>query len=271
MSSIICLGNFGSGNKIQYNVSELIQYLIDKYKSKFILGLGNNINPEGVKTQFDEKFFSQFIEPYDNLPCYIKFYNVLGSNDYATKKSTDYEINYSQYDKKWILPHNFYCFKKIINKIPVEFIAIDTNFNKLSKKNKNLQEQWILNTLHDSKARYNIIFGHHPWKSANKDYSCNDELDIFYQKINNTKKVDLFIFSHLYNQQHIFIPNKPNMIISGVGGSEGNILNLKLNKNLKYKSKNNGCVLIEFNKKYLNVSFFNTKKEKEYSFFIHKL
>ena len=113
-----------------------------------------------------------------------------------------------------MLPNNFYCFKKVINKTTIEFIIIDTNLDKI--KNKKTQEIWALNTLLESRSRWNILVSHHPWHSFNSS-ECNSELDLLYTKLNNTKKLDLIISGHETSQQHIYIPNKPNMIISGVG------------------------------------------------------
>ena len=56
MSSILCLGNFGSGTKDQLKVAELMIYLYEKYEYKFVLGLGNNILPNGVTSSKDPQF-----------------------------------------------------------------------------------------------------------------------------------------------------------------------------------------------------------------------
>ena len=39
MTSILFLGNFGGGNEGQIKVSKLIEYLYEKTKFKFIIGL----------------------------------------------------------------------------------------------------------------------------------------------------------------------------------------------------------------------------------------
>ena len=48
MSSILFIGNFGYGNEGQKQVSLLMEKLI-KNNVKFIIGLGNNIMPNGIK------------------------------------------------------------------------------------------------------------------------------------------------------------------------------------------------------------------------------
>ena len=172
MTSIICVGDFGVGNKAQYNVSYLIEYLIEKYNGDLILGLGDNIYPEGVTNINDIKFIERFENPYSNLPKRIKFYNILGNHDY--KGNIKAQIKYTNYSDRWNLPNNFYCFKKNINRVPVEFFAIDTNVEKLSERNRKIQEKWVTDALKNSRARWRIVYGHHPWKSTGSHGNANN-------------------------------------------------------------------------------------------------
>jgi len=267
MSSILCLGNYGSGELGQYKVAKLMIYLYNKYKYKFVLGLGNNIIPNGVTSLNDIEFKFKFEEPYKELLKEIKFYNILGEIDYITDKSVKGEIEYSSINKKWILPGNFYCFKKFINKIPVQFIILDSNIHK--NKNKKEQEIWAINTLLDSKSRWNILVSHHPWISfGNSEY--DDDLNILFNKLVNTKKVDLIISGHEFNQQHIYIPNKPNMIISGVGSMVGKYPIIKIYDELKFSSNELGCCLIEVTKNKLNIGFYNINNKKIHNFSVNK-
>ena len=103
--------------------------------------------------------------------------------------------------------------------VSIEFIALDTDLDKM--KNRVSQEKWAINTLLESKGRWRILFGHHPWNSFGTDgkvKKSGSKLDQLYQKLVDTGKVDLIISGHENSQQHIYIPEKPDMIISGVGG-----------------------------------------------------
>ena len=94
--------------------------------------------------------------------------------------------------------------------------------------------------------------------------------------------MDLIISGHENSQQHIYIPGKPDMIISGVGGFTTND-NLKytptlvsdstilMAKELKFRSPEFGCVKIDVTKKMLEINFFNTNKKVLYGFKIKKL
>lgn len=267
MTSILCIGNFGYANDGQKHVVELMLYLYNKYNFKIILGLGNNILPNGVTSKNDKKFIEHFEKPYKEILQKVKFYNILGEVDYITKKSLNGELNYL--NKSWILPHNFYCFKKFINNVPIEFIMMDSNLKKM--KNKKTQESWIINTILESKSKWNILVSHHPWYNFNdENNNDNNELDELYDKINKTNKIDLIISGNEYNQQHIFIPNKPNMIISGVGSKYNELPILKVYKQLKFSNNDLGCILIEVIKNRLKISFYNINKKNMYNFSIHK-
>ena len=106
--SIICMGDFGSGEDDQFTVSKLVETLIKKYDTKLILGLGDNFYPNGVKSIYDDKFLDQFELPYSNLPKAVKFYNVLGNHDYKGKIQP--QIDYTQISKRWIMNSNWYYF-----------------------------------------------------------------------------------------------------------------------------------------------------------------
>lgn len=287
MSTLLCVGNFGSGETEQDDISKLMCYICDKVKCKLVLGLGNNILPIGVSSVKDNQFLDKFEIPFMILPNNIKFYNILGNRDYYLKNSPRAQINYTQQSLRWIMPHNFYCFIKKFNNIPVEFLAIDTNFNKI--KNKTLQERWAVNTLLESKARWRIVFGHHPWIhfDGNTKKMGSSNVDDFYKKLVDTNKVDLIISGHVNSQQHIFIPEKPNMIISGSSGgipsasknkpiqinSYDTVFNLDkilLAKELRFHSNEPGCVKIYINRNILNISFITTDKVVLYSFNIKK-
>jgi hypothetical protein len=277
MTSILCIGNFGTGRKEQYDVAKLLLDLCKNSNCKLILGLGNNIYPNGVSSVNDNQFLEKFEIPYSILPNNIKFYNILGNKDYHFKNSTKLQVKYHYSGKsfRWILPNNFYCFTKMFKTVPVEFVAIDTNLDRM--KNKVAQEKWAVNTLLESRARWRIVFGHHPWTSFGKGGKVKDssgELNELYEKLVETNKVDLIISGHENSQQHVYIPGKPNMIISGVGGykhSETKEEQVFIAKELKFRSIEPGLVKISVNKNELSLAFYNTNNKVLYNFTIKKV
>ena len=124
MTSILCIGDFGCGNDNQRRVAYLMEQLCKKEDVAFILGLGDNIYPDGTVSIYDPKFETHFEDPYKNLPKDIKFYHCLGNHDY--RGSIESQIMYSNYSNRWVLPDNYYCFHGKVNNIECDFFAIDT-------------------------------------------------------------------------------------------------------------------------------------------------
>ena len=60
MTSILCIGNFGTGRKEQHEVANLLCKLCQSMECKLILGLGNNIYPDGVRSIEDNQFLDKF-------------------------------------------------------------------------------------------------------------------------------------------------------------------------------------------------------------------
>ena len=248
MSSFICLGDFGTGNDIQLSVSKLIENLDKNIKCKFIIGLGDNIYPSGIKNVKDKKLETNFEKPYDNIPKRIQFYNCLGNHDYLG--SVKSQIKYTNYSDRWVLPSNYYYFFKKINNTPINFFAIDTNlYNEIDRKKDVIkQEEWLISRLNNNNNSWNIVFGHHPWKSSGSHGNCNEDLDEFYNKISNTGNVDMILSGHDHDQQHFYIPNKPHLFISGTGGDvrplDKYIRKMKSNRYLQYYTEQPGCLQI---------------------------
>ena len=152
MTSFICVGDFGTGETDQYNVSKLIEYLDKENTCELIIGLGDNIYPDGTVSIYDPKFGTHFEDPYKNLPKDIKFYHCLGNHDY--RGNVESQILYSNYSNRWVLPDNYYCFHGKVNNIECDFFAIDTNLYFLDDKKKQKEhEKWLIEQIKNSNKK----------------------------------------------------------------------------------------------------------------------
>ena len=199
---------------------------------------------------------------------YRKFYNILGNRDYQLVGSVKAQINYQNSNKVLDgLCHIIRRFAETTLGVPLNLLPAQTKMkNKVSQENglkipclKKVDGVFCLTSSRSSLE---------PMKM--KNLSVIDEL---YQKLVDTGKVDLIISGHENSQQHIYIPGKPDMLISGVGGythkeeTEGPIL---LAKELKFRSIEAGCVKIDVKRNQLRISFFNTNNDILYSLKIKK-
>ena len=286
--SIICIGDFGTGTEMQYKVSKLMSKIINIKKTKFILGLGDNIYPVGVENIKDEQFITKFEEPYKNISDKVKFYNVLGNHDYYGNYQA--QIDYTKKSKKWQLKSNYYTFTKKFSDLKLEFYAIDSNLyqesliiNNKYKKGKE-QEKWLISLLNKSKKQkgkiFRIVYGHHPWRSSGSHGNAKEKYDKFLRKIYNTCKFDLYLSGHDHINEHINMKNYPEIFISGTGGDK-NVFFLKkvliFGKSLfdinnsKYYSTNPGFLTIDYKKGRVIIEIHtvnNSKKSCEYKYSI---
>ena len=263
----LCIGDFGSGDYNQHSVARCIRKLSQQYQIDLILGLGDNIYPDGVKCVKDKQFQTKFELPYSILKRGLCFFQTLGNHDYRGNILS--QIKYSNYSDRWRMPNNFYVFQKRINGISVDFFAIDTNVEEMSISMRHKQEKWLIESLEQSRAKWRIVFGHHPWKSSGCHGNSNRILDEFYRKIIKTSKVHVIFSGHDHDQQHIHIPNLPHLFISGVGSHSRNNPEFIRKYNmphLKFYSEKLGCCLVKVGSNILQLYIINFQGEIEYTY-----
>ena len=134
----IIIGDYGTADKYQKLVADSMVNLIKEHKIKFICGLGDNIYDHGVKSVGDNKFYSHFEEPYKDIK--LRFYQCIGNHDYGTiyfnhiiPQDYKYQIEYTNYSKKWYLPKRYYYYSKKMNNLKIDFFVLDTNVDLMNK------------------------------------------------------------------------------------------------------------------------------------------
>lgn len=278
------IGDMGSGNKLQLKVAKSLTNIIKNNNCKFVCGLGDNIYDSGCNSPEDKQFITKFETPYRNIPNNIKFFMCLGNHDYGKYLgliNIDNSINQILYsylsqeqDKKWILPDKYYTFKKG----NINFFVLDTNIDRMTKKDIKKQINFIKKKIKESTSKWNIVYGHHTWRSVGGHGNADSKLENFFNSIFKSGKIDLYMCGHDHSNQFIEKTlsknNKMYLIVSGTGGKN---LDIYFNENnmiendskLKHFSKNPGTVMINSTNKTLDITFYNLNKP-EYNFIIKK-
>lgn len=295
----IALGDMGSGNKDQKKVAKGIENIIKELTNKhlknisFIIGLGDNIYECGVKSVDDKQFKKKFENPYKNINK--KFYMCLGNHDYADeyhcpdyKDSPIHEIAYTSISKKWVLPNNYYYYSYDIDKkTRADFFVMDTNLDRMTEIEKNNQLEFLIDTINNSKSKWKILYGHHPWRSMGYHGHAEDELEKYLRKIvNNTRKkgkyvIDLYMCGHDHSKQFFELSinktHKIPLVVCGTGGQLDNtpipdIQNDKSNDyNIHYYSNTLGFLCVKIHQNTIELFFFDHKgKNVEFSYIIEK-
>lgn len=278
------IGDMGSGNNQQFKVAKSLTNIIKNNNCKFVCGLGDNIYDSGCNSPEDKQFITKFEIPYRNIPDNIKFFMCLGNHDYGKYLgliNIDNSINQILYsylsqeqNKKWILPDKYYTFKKG----NINFFVLDTNIDRMTKKDIKKQINFMKKKIKESTSKWNIVYGHHTWRSVGGHGNADSELENFFNSIFKSGKIDLYMCGHDHSNQLIekILPKNKKMylIVSGTGGKN---LDIFFNKNnmikndskLEHFSKNPGTVMINSTNKTLDITFFNLNKP-EYNKIIKK-
>ncbi len=196
--SFAVVGDTGTGLGPQIEVALQMKIYRNKTRFDFALMLGDNIYPDGnpalLKTRFEE--------PYkDLLNDGVKFYAVLGNHD--VRKGTEAQI---RYDKFNMGGRRYYSFKKgegLIDKLTgdamIEFFALDSN--AMSQE----QLSWLEGALRSSKARWKVVFMHHPIYSSARKHGADTGLRKLLEPIFIRYKVDVVLAGH----EHVYERVKP--------------------------------------------------------------
>ena len=275
MVQFIAVGDTGSGHKEQYLVAKTIENLCKNKPINSILLLGDNIYEEGVDSVNDKKFKTKFEDPYKNINKV--FHVCLGNHDYGNdfykKGNENFQIQYSKLSKKWSMPAKYYSIKKG----PCEIFFLDTNFEFMSESVIMKQFYAMLHKIKHSKSKWNILCGHHTWRSVGGHGNAEKRFEIFMNDLLKAgARIDLYMCGHdhcknIIIKQNPYNPkNKIHLVVVGTGGKfyPKHLLNLnnmkKEDSELLFHSPNLGICLLDATSKRIKLTCYNERLIKEF-------
>ena len=228
------IGDWGTGLTGQIKVFEVFKINTKKYPYDFLLTLGDNFYPAGVQTTNDPKWETVYGRTYGSLP--ITIYPILGNHDHMGNVNA--QIAYSKIHPLWKLPSRYYSIvQPLTNQDTILFVALDTE--AMLHKNDSNQLQWVEDQLLRSKARWKIVFGHHPIFSHGS-HGGNEYLRKYLQPILVKTKTDLFIAGHDHILELTGMKNGVFHAISGGGGGSDNAYPIKKDGDTIYGTTDGG-------------------------------
>lgn len=212
------IGDTGTGLEPAFEVARQMKDYSDKSKFDFVLMLGDNVYPDGAPARLKKCFE----EPYkDLLNDGVKFYAVLGNHD--VREGAEAQINYDKFNMGG---RHYYSFKKgegLIDKITgdalVEFFALDSN--AMSGE----QLSWLEVALKSSKARWKVVFMHHPIYSSASKHGADIPLRKLLEPLFIRYKVDMVLAGHEHVYERLKPQNGVRYFTEGASGQlrKGNI------------------------------------------------
>jgi len=269
----LIFGDAGVNTPVKHKVCKIM----NDNNFKNIILLGDNFYPYGIESEYDNRWKEE-IEKYFKD---IKIYPTLGNHCYLGNVQA--QINYSKINTNWFLPNTYYDTKFYTNTNNNEylhFISIDTfelapnesincskemgmNNDKLnnyvSKFNKNLQLNWLENTLKESTAKYKIVFGHYPIFSNGDHGNCQEIIDEVLPLLLKYN-VTFYMSGHDHNISYSKYENL-KIIVSGNGCKIGNS---NINDSFINIGSNTGVFYLILKENELEFGFYNLNGEITY-------
>jgi tartrate-resistant acid phosphatase type 5 len=205
---IVAVGDYGFGNGAQKHVGD--QMLARHKRNPFDFGitLGDNFYGQGMHSPDDPRWAVWWEDVY--APLGIKFYVAFGNHDWYHSDSPAAEITYSSKSPSWRMPAPYYTYTAG----PIQFFVIDSNEMSVA------QLAWLKAGLTASKARWKVIYGHHPIYIAleqGRPQYDKRMLDTLLPAIAGL--ADAYIAGHHHSLEHLKPENGLHFFIAGGGGA----------------------------------------------------
>jgi UDP-2,3-diacylglucosamine pyrophosphatase LpxH len=209
------MADTGSGNMNQYAVGRSMAQYHEKHPFDTVLMAGDNIYTNG---EFS-KISSVFGLPYKDLRNRgVKFYATLGNHDVRSdKKKQDNtkenpQVTYPEFNMQG---------KRYYTRTQgdVRFYALETSsLVNPEDPDRKAQLAWLDRELAASKAKWNIVYGHHNVYSAGQ-YGINQVMVRDITPILKKHNVKLFINGHDHNYQRSKPIDGTTYMVCGGGGA----------------------------------------------------
>jgi len=245
---VLAFGDFGNGSKEQRQVAAAMLKFHRQTPFDFAVTLGDNFYSIGMESLADPRWKTWWDELYD--PLGIKFYATLGNHDWGHADSPAAEILYAKQSPSWRMPAPYYTFTAG----PVQFFAMDTN--EVSEA----QLMWLKDELSKSRARWKLVYGHHPIYSVG---AHQDNAGLIRRLLPVLKgRADVYLAGHDHDLQHLKAEDGVHFFVAG-GGGAGLRPPKPEPRSLYAKDAHAFCVL-ETDGKQLKVRFIDTSLKQLY-------
>ena len=186
------LGDFGTGDRTQYELAAQMGNLYDRFKYGTVILVGDNL----YGSERPQDFTKKFEEPYKKLlDAGVKFYASLGNHDAREQR----------FYKPFNMDGNFYY--TFSPKAEVRFFALESTYLVPE------QVAWLEKELKSSGSHWKIPFFHHPLYSSGERHGSDAKLrevleplfvkynvsvvlqghDHFYERVKPQKDITYFV------------------------------------------------------------------------------
>ncbi|MDX2471741.1 MAG: metallophosphoesterase [SAR324 cluster bacterium] len=218
----LAFGDWGSGNDKQKAVAAAMIKKCKAENCEFVVTVGDNFYPKGVRSLADKQWKTKFIDLYSDLG--VPFYAALGTHDHAG--SVIAQVKYSKRNPQWIMPAKFYNFKKG----PADFIITDSHKLFRFEKYRAQQTKHYKKLMRRLTSTWTILISKHTYISDGRHGNMGiykgiighgAEMKSFFDS-QFCGNVDLYLHGHDHNLQILEGPSEcPGVFVVTGGGGAG--------------------------------------------------
>ncbi len=224
----LVLGDWGSGRPQQKEIADAMARYAQTHAStdpvQWVTLVGDNFYEKGVTSVDDPQWKLKFEDIYDAKRLAMPFIAVLGNHDWGQNPAAEIAYAGAHPGTRWQMD-GFY-FKRTYGQNPdaplADFFYIDTDlWNYHLDRLADAQMAWLEDGLKNSKARWQIVVGHHPLYS-NGEHGHDKEILALREKLAPLFKqygVDAYLSGHEHDLERNQIAGEPTLfLVSGSGG-----------------------------------------------------
>jgi 3',5'-cyclic AMP phosphodiesterase CpdA len=190
------LGDFGTGDREQYEVGEQMAQARATFPFRLVLALGDNM----YGSQQPQDFVAKFERPYAKLlAAGVRFQATLGNHD---RQENRHYGPYNMHDER------YYTYVEG----PVRFVVLDTNM--LEPR----QLEWAEQTLAAATESWKIVYYHHPLYSNGGRHGSNVELRVVLEPLFVKYGVRVTFAGHEHIYERLTPQKGITHFVAGSGG-----------------------------------------------------
>jgi tartrate-resistant acid phosphatase type 5 len=239
-------------------------------KSSFVVTCGDNYHGNGISSADSPRWKTEYEDIYKAPSLMIPWYVSLGNHDNRGK--VDAEIAYSKSSPRWKLPARYYTHtERIDGANEALFIHLDTSPFVASYRNKGssyhvqdqdwkAQARWLASVLAESRARWNIVVGHHPIYAAAGTHGDTKELNVEILPVLQKYGVKIYFCGHDHVLQHL-VHGNVNFFVCG-GGSRHRAV--KERDDVRFGAGSAGFLSMTLTADKAQAAYFDDKGEELY-------
>lgn len=185
----------------------------------FGLTLGDNFYPAGLNSPTHPRWTSQWERLYS--PLGIRIYAVLGNHDYKNAASPRAEMDRSRHSATWCLPRPYFTFTAG----SIQLFAVDTTPVEEPDRDPGgamaAQRRWLDRALAASRARWKVVYGHHPVYSNGEHGGRSGELPrikSYLLPLLLKHKVDVYLSGHDHDLEALEPEGGVHFFVAGGAG-----------------------------------------------------